>query len=350
MVTIGRLLRAASLNRSAEIMWARSRVVACLLSTACALPIAAAAQEAKPSYRVGFLHGAFETPLFLVGPGGEAKLLEPLGYVEGKNLVVERRTAIGSNDRLPELAAELVALQVDVIVTSGVAATRAARNATQTIPIVMAIEGDPVTAGLVDTLARPGGNVTGITNGTAELDGKRLQLLMHLVPRLKRVGVFWNPANPDKTAEWRSLQTSAQSLGLELESLKIGTETELEPVFDAAISAGCNALLVTSGRGVTVQHASRIAKLSIAHRMPTMFPENFWVQSRRGLLSYGANGLDLSQQFAAYIDKILKGALPGDLPIERPQRFELFLNDGTAKEIGIQFPQSLLLQADRIID
>jgi len=328
-----------------------SRFLVYLLLVISALPMASIAEEARARFRLGVLGGAFETNAFLLSFGGEARLLEPLGYVEGKNLVVERRTAVGSNDDLPKLAAELVDLRVDLIATSGMAATRAAREATRTIPIVMVVEGDPVAAGLVETLGRPGGNVTGIAKRTTELNGKRLQFLIQLVPGLKRVGVFWNPANPEKLAEWRTLQSTAKSLGLELESFKLGTDTELEPVFDAVEKAQCGALLVTSGRSTIIQHGPRIGALSTARRIPAIFPGGRWmVQVGSGLLSYGPNRLDLSIQFATYIDKVLRGVAPADLPIEQPRSFELFLNNRVAKEIGIQFPQSLLIQADTIFD
>jgi len=328
-----------------------SRVLVYLLSVIGSLPMASVAEETRARLRLGILGGAFETNAFLLSFGGEARLLEPLGYVEGKNLVVERRTAVGSNDDLPKLAAELVDRQVDLIATSGMAATWAAREATRTIPIVMVVEGDPVAAGLVETLGRPGGNVTGIAQQTTELNGKRLQFLIQLVPGLKRVGVFWNPANPEKLAEWRALQAAAKSLGLELESFKIGADTELEPVFDAVEKAQCGALLVTSGRSTIIQHGPRVGALSTARRIPAVFPGGRWmVQVGSGLLSYGPNRLDLSIQFVAYIDKILKGVAPADLPIEQPRSFELFLNNRVAKEIGIQFPRSLLIQADTIFD
>jgi len=328
-----------------------SRVLVYLLSVMGALPMASVAEETRARLRLGILGGAFETNPFLLSFGGEARLLEPLGYVEGKNLVVERRTAVGSNDDLPKLAAELVERQVDLIATSGMAATRAAREATRTIPIVMVVEGDPVAAGLVETLGRPGGNVTGIAKQTTELNGKRLQFLIQLVPGLKRVGVFWNPANPEKIAELRTLQETANTLGLALESFKIGADTELEAVFDAVEKAQCGALLVTSGRSTIVQHGPRVGALSTARRIPAVFPGGRWmVQVGSGLISYGPNRLDLSIQFVAYIDKILKGVHPADLPIEQPRSFELFLNNKVAKEIGIQFPQSLLIQADAIFD
>ena len=350
MGIFGRPSFRAGTHRMLQIERLGSRVLVCLLLVTALLPTASIAEPARAHVRLGILHGAFEMTNFLMSFSGGARLLEPLGYFEGKNLVIERRSALASNDDLPKLAAELVDLRVDLIVTSGTAATRAARKATQTIPIVMVIEGDPVAAGLVETLARPGGNVTGITRRSTELNGKRLQLLTEVIPGLKRVGVFWDPANPEKSAEWRTLQATAESLGLELEPFKVGAEAELEPVFDAVARARCGALLPLSGRSTLFQHGWRIAALSVERRIPTIFPGSALVQFGSGLFSYGPNQLDLSVQFVAYIDKVLKGASPANLPIEQPRTFELFLNNRVAKEIGIQFPQSLLIEADTVLD
>ena len=344
MGAYGRLfVRTADLRRIPRI---RSITLAFLLLLSHAVPNASVGQASQPRYRIGVLTDAFETTPFLRIPG-VGRILEPLGYTEGKNIAIERRFARSSNDQLPELAAGLVASRVDLIAAIGMGATRAARKATRTIPIVMLVEDDPVAAGLVKALAEPGGNVTGIVKRTAQLNVKRLQLLSEVVPGLERVGVFWNPGNPEKAAEWKTLQTSAQALGLELELLALGADTELEPVFDAGIKAGCGALLVTIDRAAH-QNARTIGELAIAHRLPTIFPSAEYVNLAIGLMSYGPSGLDLSIQFGTYIDKVLKGASPSTLPIEQPQRFELYLSNIVARAIGVQFPPSLLLRADQV--
>jgi putative ABC transport system substrate-binding protein len=327
----------------------RSIALAFVLLASYAFSTSSVADDTRSRYRIGILRDAFETTAFLRSPNGEVNILERLGYAVGKNIEIERRSAIGSNDGLPKLAAELVSLRVDLIMAIGMGATRAARQATRTIPIVMFVEGDPVAAGLVKTFAKPGGNVTGIMKRTPETNEKRLQLLSEAVPGLKRVGVLWNTSNPENTAEWKALVTSAHALGLELELLAIGFDAEIEPAFDRAIRAGCGALLVPIDRA-TIQHVARIRDLTIANRIPTIASENSFVSFGVGLMSYGPSGIELSNQFAEYIDKVLKGASPAALPIEQPRRFDLYVSTAFAKAIGVNLPSSLLLQADKVVE
>ncbi|MFQ5521107.1 MAG: ABC transporter substrate-binding protein, partial [Candidatus Methylomirabilia bacterium] len=270
------------------------------------------------------------------------------GYIEGKNIASEHRFAAGRDERLPELAAELARLKVDVIVTEGTPATRAAKQATETIPIVMVIEGDPVRADLVASLARPGGNITGVTAHVLELSGKRLQLLKEALPGLSRVAVLWNPANPDKVVEWRETEAAARVFGIELLSLQVRSADELEPALDGAIMADA---LIVLGDSLTMSNAILIARLATTRRLPSMYSHAFVRPGfHPGLMSYGPSRIDLFERVAAYVDKILKGANPADLPVERPTRYEFTVNLKTAKALGLTIPASLLFQADRVIE
>jgi putative ABC transport system substrate-binding protein len=312
-------------------------------------PAVAFAQQAAKMPLVGFLSSAFED----LGQGGFRGIpwLTELGYSEGRNIRFEHRVAVGSNERLPALAAELVALGVDVIVTSGTSATRAAQQATRTIPIVMLVEGDPVKAGFVQSLGRPGGNITGRTVLAQEVTAKRLALLRELVPGLARVGVLWNPANPDKVDEWDAAQLVARQLGVEVRSLELRSPEGLAGAFDAAVRERCGGLLVLSDK-VMRPHAKTIAALAAKHRIPAMYPDRLFVNifSNDGLVSYGPERLEWVRSLATYVDRILKGAKPANLPVEQPTRFELIVNLKTAKAMGLAVPQSILIQADKVVE
>jgi putative ABC transport system substrate-binding protein len=273
--------------------------------------------------------------------------LRDLGYIEGQNLAVERRFMEGQPERLPALAAELVRLNVRLIVAGGQPPPVAAKRATATIPIVMTNFSDPVGLGLVSSLARPGGNVTGLALLTVELVRKQLQLLTEAVPKVSRVAVLTNPSNPGAALQVRDAKTAALSLGLELQMLKAERLEELAIAFDAMIRERAEAVLLP-GDSVLYFYRKQIADLAIKSGLPTLFAPREFAEVG-GLMAYGANIADLYRRAATYVDKILKGANPGDLSIEQPTKFELVINVKTAKAIGITIPQSLLQRADEVI-
>ncbi len=273
--------------------------------------------------------------------------LRELGYIEGQNLVVERRFMEGNADRLPALAAELVRLNVRVIVAGGQPPPVAAKRATATIPIVMTNFSDPVGLGLVTNLARPGGNITGLALLTVELVGKQLQLLTEAVPNVSRVAFLTNPSNPGAALQLRDAQAAAASLGLQLQPLGAQRLDELAGAFDAMIRERAEAVLLP-GDSVLYFYRKQIAELAIKSRLPALFAPREFAQAG-GLMAYGANIADLYRRAASYVDRILKGAHPGDLPIEQPTKFELLINVKTAKAIGIAIPRSLLQRADEVI-
>ena len=270
-----------------------------------------------------------------------------LGYVEGMNIIIESRYADDKLDRLPALADELVSLKVDVIVTASTVGALAAKNATRTIPIVFLGGGDLVAAGLVDSLARPGGNITGFTGIGAVLAGKRLELIKETVPKLSRVAVLWNPQDPSSTQQWNESQLSARELSLQLHSMEVSSAAKFEGAFQAATKARSGALAVTESP-LTVSNGKQIAELATKHRLPAIYSREDFVASG-GLMSYGADRTEPYRRVASMIDKILKGAKPADLPVEQPTKFELVINLKTAKQIGVTIPQSVLFSADKVI-
>jgi putative tryptophan/tyrosine transport system substrate-binding protein len=312
-----------------------------------AAPLAAAAQPPAQSYRIGYL-----------GPGSGSTLpealdafrqqLRHLGYVEGQNLGIEYRWAADRDDQLPSLAADLVRLKVDVIVVEGhTPAIQAAKQATSTIPIVMGVSGDPVKTGLVESLARPGGNVTGLSLLTPELAPKRLELLKEAVPTLARVAVLWNAANPVKVLDWHETQAAASVLGLQLQSLEVRGSPDFDGAFDAATRDRAEALVVLPD-GLINSHRKQIVDFATASRLPGMYPYREFVEAG-GLMSYAPSYVDLFRRAAVYVDRILQGAKPADLPVEQPTKFELVLNRKTAQALGITFPPTLLILADEVI-
>ena len=301
--------------------------------------LAAEAQQAGKVFRVGSLGTG--TPELL------RQSLREAGYVEGRNLAIEWRDAEGKTERFDALAADLVRLKVDVIVASNPAATFAAKRATASIPIVMVNTPDPVQLGLVSSLGRPGGNVTGTTTLSAELSNKQLEILKEAVPRAVRIAVLWNPNNPWHARALKGVVAGAKSLGVQVQKLGARDPEELDHAFAAMTKERAGAVLVLSDP-MTFFHRTRLADLAAKRRLPTMYGVKGYVDAG-GLMSYWANQADLYQRVASYVDRILKGAKPSDLPIEQPTKFELVINLKTAKALGLKIPQSVLGRADEVI-
>ena len=274
--------------------------------------------------------------------------LSELGYVEGKTIAIEWKWGDDQFDTLSGLAADLVRSNVDVIVTGGTSATKALKTATQTIPIVMAIVGDPVAAGLVDSLARPGGNATGFSIVAPELGTKRLELLKEIVPNLSSIAVLSNAKNPQSKIEMKEMQTAAQAMGLQLHSAEISTEVGLEDAFVAMNKAPVQALILLTDP-ILFSQRKRTVDLATKYKLPAVYFYSGFVEAG-GLMSYGPSDVDLFHRAAGYVDKILKGAKPSDLPVEQPTRFELIFNLKTAKSLGLTVPPKLLLTADEVIE
>ena len=302
------------------------------------------AQQPKKVARIGFLAPATRTG-YQHYTDALLQGLRELGYVEGQNIVIEYRWADGNFERLPELAAELVRLKVDVIVAPGVQAVRAAKQSTTTIPVIFPTAGDAVASGLVASLARPGGNITGLTILSPELSGKRLELLKEAFPRLSRVAVLLDPRQPPLSV--KETQTTGQSLRLKLQFLEVRDAADVESVFSAMSRERADAL-ITLPHPVLQVHQRRIVELAARSRVPAMYQTTEWAESG-GLMSYGPDHLDNYRRAAVFVDKILKGAKPADLPVEQPMKFEFVINLKTAKQIGLTIPPNVLARADRVI-
>ena len=321
-----------------------------LISGLCALHAAlsfpAHAQEAKNVPRIGMvLSGSpssdrSRSDAFRQG-------LHELGYVESQNIVIEYRYAEGNLDRIPALVAELPRLKVNVIVVQGTVQALAAKQHTSTIPIVMVHVGDPVARGIIVSLARPGGNITGLTSASPDLSGKRLELFKETVPRLKWVGVFWRPASQGSAVNFKETEAAARTLGVQIQSLEVRSSNDFESAFKAATKKGSDGLIVLEFSGISA-YGRRITEFATKNRLPTMFAQGSHVESG-GLMYYGPDFHDLYRRAATYVDKILKGAKPADLPVERPRKFELLINLKTAKQIGLTVPPNVLARADRVI-
>jgi putative ABC transport system substrate-binding protein len=309
-----------------------------------AAPLAARAQEGGKVYHIGILE-AIPAARNAANLDALRKGLRGLGYVEGRNLVIEYRSADGRVERFPDLASDLVRLKVDLIVTRGTPAARAAKDATGTIPVVMATMGDPQP--IVASFAHPGGNMTGVTTFSTELTGKRLELLKELVPSLSRVALLHNMGNPAAPPEWEETQTAARALGLQAELLDVRSPDDLGRAFDRAVRQHAGALLIGAD-GLTQMHQQAILGLVARKRLPATYPAREFVEAG-GLMAYAVSYPDLYFRFASFVDKIFKGAKPGDLPIEQPTKFELVINLKTAKALGLTVPQSLRLRADAMI-
>jgi ABC-type uncharacterized transport system substrate-binding protein len=316
-----------------------------LLSGASAWPLATRAQQAGKIRTIGILNaGSAGVPSAVVLPDA----LRELGWIEGKNIVFERRYAENRVERLPELAAELVRLNVDVIVGLGTLAPLAAKGATTTIPIVMTAAGDPLGSGLVASLARPGGNVTGMSLMAPDLGGKRLELLKELLPRLARVAVLWNAANPYPALVFKETQAAGRTLGIEVQSLEVRDPRDFDGAFEALRRQRPDAL-ITVEDPLTFNYMKLIADFAAGQRLPTLhgFREDV---AAGALMSYGANLADLFRRAAGYVDKILRGAKPADLPVQQPTKFDLVINLTTAKALGLEVPPTLLARADEVIE
>jgi putative ABC transport system substrate-binding protein len=302
------------------------------------------AQQPTKIPRIGYLGGTF--PLLERREAFRQGLRE-LGYIEGKTIVIEWRSGEGKLERVPALAAELVRLKVDVIVTDGSNSTRRAKEATSTIPIVMAQDVDPVGRGIVASLARPGGNITGLSNFAPELSGKRLELLNETVSRLSRVTVFGTSSTPSTAPALKETELAAGALGVKVQYLDVLDPKDIEIAFRAASKGRVDAVLVLAGPFFFSQR-TQIAELAAKSRLPAFYPQKEFTEVG-GLMSYGVSITDLDRRAATYVDKILKGAKPADLPVEQPTKFEFFINLEAAKRIGLTIPPNVLARADRVI-
>jgi putative ABC transport system substrate-binding protein len=311
-------------------------------------PLRSFAQQPPRMIRIGFLGGASGSdPNFAGRVEGLRKGLRDLGYVEGRDVVIEFRWASGNYGRLADLAAELIRLNVDLVVTQGTPAARAAKRATSTVPIVMASVGDPVAAGLVSSLARPGGNITGLTFFVPELSAKRLELLKEAVPSVAQAAFLSNPDNASSGPSLQAMRISARQIKIDLQHFEVRGPGELEGIFSAMAKRRVDSVVVGND-GMLIANARAIAVQAARLRIPSSGPNEF--AKAGGLIGYDVNQPEQYRRAAAYVDKIVKGARPGDLSIERPTRFEMLLNRKTAKMLGLAIPQHLLLRADGVIE
>jgi putative tryptophan/tyrosine transport system substrate-binding protein len=317
------------------------------LLTLCALLLTlrcvAEAQQPAKIPKIGWLA--------IPGPGSGRELfwreLRELGYVEGKTIAIDYRSAEGKLDRLPALAAELVRLKVDVLITSSTSGALALKNATRTIPIVFLGVGDPVGAGLIDSLARPGGNITGFAIIAPVLAGKRLELLKETVPKLSRIAVLWNPQDPGSSQQWKESQLPARELLLQLHSMEVNSADKLESGFKEAAKAPTTAVAVTQSP-LAASNQKQIVDLAAKTRLPTIYPRGDYVTSG-GLMSYGPDRAEPFRRGASMVDKILKGTKPADLPVEQPTKFELMINLKTAEALGLMIPPIVMMRAEKVI-
>jgi ABC-type uncharacterized transport system substrate-binding protein len=326
----------------------KKAAVPSILCAVALLGVAVIAEAQQPTKvpRIGYLTAA---SLSAMAPRFEAfqQGLRELGYVEGKNIVIDYRSPEGKFDRLPALAAELVRLQVDVIVTGGGAATRPAKEATSTIPIVMAQDSDPVGNGFVASLARPGGNITGLATLAPEISGKQLELLKEIAPKLSRVAVLGNATQPGSPQALREINVAADAFGVQLQYLEIQAPKDIETAFQAASKGRADAVLLMASP-ITFSQRRQVVDLAVKSRLPTIYGRPEYVEDG-GLVFYGPSYTDLFRRAATYVDKILKGAKPADLPIEQPKKFEFIINLKAAKLIGLTIPPNVLVRADKVI-
>ena len=326
----------------------RVLVLFCLLITVLLITGFAEAQQLAKIPRIGFLSGSGDPNTPGLQLDAFRRGLRELGYIEGKNILVEYRYVEGRVDRIPSLVAELMQLKVDVFISGNLVAIRAAKQATKTIPIVMLITTDPVATGLIDSLARPGGNVTGLTRLTRELSGKRLESLKEVVPGISRVGVLDDADAPVQTKGFKDYSAAAHALKIRLQSLEVrGPNPDFEGAFQAAAKGRVSAL-VTVRTPLLIGYRKQIADLAIKNQLPSMSEGSDYVEAG-GLMSYTADDAESFRRAAAFVDKILKGAKPSDLPVEQPTKFELVINLKTAKQIGLTIPPSVLARADKVI-
>jgi putative ABC transport system substrate-binding protein len=327
-------------------MWLRAiPLIVIVVLAILVAPLAAEAQQQGKVPRIGILTPASEasTPLWEAFRQG----LRELGYVEGKNIVLEYRFAAGQNERLPALAAELVRLKVDLLVTDGTLAARVAKDATGTIPIVMASSAAPIEAGVVASLARPGGNVTGLSVMAPELGRKRLEILKEVLPHVSRIAVLWAAGNITQPSQLREIEATARVLSLQLHPQQVHNPDELDGAFATMTREGAEAC-ITLADAVLWNHRTRVVELAAQHRLPAMFPEREFADAG-GLIAYGPSVPDGFRRAAVYVDRILKGTKPADLPVEQPSKFELLINLKTAKALGLTIPPAILFQADKVL-
>jgi putative tryptophan/tyrosine transport system substrate-binding protein len=308
-----------------------------------AVAVIAEAQQRAKTPRIGVLRtGSAPDPLIEAFRQG----LREVGYIEGRNIVVEYRWAEGKNERLQELVAEMVRLNVDIIVAAGPGPILAAKQATSTIPIVMPVVVNPVGSGLVNSLARPGGNLTGFTSQVDELPGKWIELLKEIIPKISRVAALVDPAND--IGQSKSAQDAARSLNVTLDVLRVGNAAELSSAFEAVRKKNSDAIIQLPS-AFLYAHRARITELAIIHRLPAIYNNSDWVISSGGLMSYAPDLPDMFRRSAVYVDKILKGSKPAELPVQQPTKFELVINLKTAKQIGLTIPPNVLARADKVI-
>ena len=327
----------------------RRKLLIVLGTGALAAPFGSLAQQQGKVWRVGFL--AMRSPTAsnpVVTYGAFLQGMRELGYVEGKNLIVEWRFAEGKVERLPTLAAELVQLKVDVIVAAGVQPTSAAQKATTTIPIVMGNSIDPVGSGFVASLVRPGGNITGLSNLIGDLGPKHFEMLRSMVPKLSRVAILVNPTNSGHATILETVQTAAQKSSVKILSVQARNPQEIESAFSTMTQDNAEAVIVANDLFFN-QERRQLAELAAKNRLPSVAATRQYVEAG-GLMSYGPSFAENYRRAATYVDKIFKGAKPGDLPVEQPTKFEMFINRKTAKALGLTIPQSLLISADKIIE
>ena len=325
----------------------RREFITLLGGAAAVWPIVARAQKPAKVWRVGMLDTTAAT-LNAANVDAFRKAMHQLGYIEGQNLILEYRSGDGHIERFPHLAAELVRLNVDIIVTRGTPAALAAKSATATIPIVMAAIGEPVETRMVASLARPGGNVTGLSAFVTELTGKRVEIIRELIPQVSRIALVDNMANRSVPAQWDETKRAALALGIQSQLYDVRTAEDIERAFSSAIAQQVNALSVGND-SVVIANRVRVAELSAKHRLPTIYATREFVEVG-GLLSYAAHYPDLYRRAAAYVDRIFKGTNPADLPVEQPTKFELVVNLKTARTLGLEVPPSLLARADEVMD
>jgi putative tryptophan/tyrosine transport system substrate-binding protein len=306
----------------------------------------AQAQQPAGIHRIGILIAVSES-VFPARVEAFRQRLRQLGYVEGKNILIEYRYAEGKSERLPDLVAELVRLKVDIIVTIGPNATLAAKKASGTIPIVIASAADPVGSGLVSSLAQPGGNITGLSLMAPDLDGKRLELLKEAFPKVARVALLWNPSGSRGNLALTDMEAAAKALGLKLLSLEVRSLDDFDSAFARAKKERAQALITTTGGLINTQQR-RVLDFAAKNRLPAIYHYSEFVEAG-GLMSYGPNNADVFRRAADFVDKILKGTKPADMPVEQPTKFEFLVNLKTAKQIGLTIPQKVLARADRVI-
>jgi putative ABC transport system substrate-binding protein len=325
----------------------RRRDLIGLLGLAAAWPVVAGAQQLGKVRRIGMLEMTAQG-MNAANIDAFRKGLRDLGYVEGRDVEIEYRSADGRSERFPGFAAEFVGLNVDVIVTRGTPAVMAAKNATATIPVVMAASGEPVRTGVVAALAHPGGNVTGLSAITNELIGKRLEILREVVPGIARIGLLHNMSNPVAPRQWEELRAAARAIGIDSRLYDVRSPEQIEPAFVAAVAQRTNALVVGND---TVMHSNRpqVVELSLRHKLPATYHAREFVDAG-GLMTYGVSYPDLYRRAATFVDKIFKGAKPSELPVEQPTRFELVINLKTANALGLAVPPALLARADEVIE